>query len=66
MSAVRKGKFEHWKTEGAKEPFRWRLKASNGRIICQSEGYKSLRACLNGMEAVKNVAETADVVEVAA
>jgi uncharacterized protein YegP (UPF0339 family) len=64
MGKAKKGKFEWWKIAGAKEPFRWRLKASNGRIICQSEGYRTRRGCLNGIAAVQDVAFDADVVEV--
>jgi uncharacterized protein YegP (UPF0339 family) len=37
----------------AKLEFRFNLIAPNGRIIATSEGYKSKRDCLNGIEAVK-------------
>ena len=39
-----------------KGEFRFRLKASNGQNICGSEGYTTLKACLNG---VKSVAKNA-------
>lgn len=34
--------------------FRFNLIAPNGQIIASSEGYKSKRGCINGIEAVKN------------
>lgn len=34
--------------------WRWRLKASNGRIICDSaEGYRRRADCLRGIELVR-------------
>jgi len=33
--------------------FRFNLKAANGEIIAQSEGYETKEACMNGIEAVK-------------
>jgi uncharacterized protein len=33
--------------------FRFRLKASNGEVIAQGEGYESIEGCLNGIEVVK-------------
>jgi hypothetical protein len=38
----------------AKGEFRFHLKASNGEIVAQSEGYKTKDGCMNGIEAVKN------------
>ncbi len=37
----------------AADKFRFRLKASNGEIIAQSEGYETKEACKDGIEAVK-------------
>ena len=37
----------------AADEFRFRLKAPNGEIIAQSEGYGTKNACLNGIEVVK-------------
>ena len=37
----------------AADKFRFRLKASNGEIIAQSEGYETKDACRNGIEVVK-------------
>jgi uncharacterized protein YegP (UPF0339 family) len=36
-----------------KGEFRFRLKAKNGQNIGASEGYKSIKSCLNGIESVK-------------
>jgi uncharacterized protein len=36
--------------------FRFRLKAANGEIIAQGEGYESKEGCLNGIEVVKQSA----------
>ena len=46
------GKFEVYQS-GAKNEFRFRLKADNGQIILSSEGYTSKGACMNGIESVK-------------
>lgn len=42
---------------------RFRLRAGNGEIICSSESYSSLAACLNGIESVRVNAPVADVVD---
>ena len=44
-------KFEVYEDKGGQ--FRFRLKAKNGQIIAASEGYKSLKSCLNGIESVR-------------
>lgn len=49
------GKFEIEKDK--KGEFRFRLKASNGRIIATSEGYKTKKGCLNGIYSVIDHAE---------
>ncbi len=43
--------------------FRFRLKAANGRVICQGQGYKTKDACLKGIESIKTNAAGAAVVE---
>lgn len=43
---------------------RFRLLASNGRIIAVSEAYNSRAACLKGIESVKKNAPQASVVDV--
>ena len=41
--------------------FYWHLKAPNGEIICQSEGYASKQGAQNGIVACKKYAPTAPV-----
>ena len=43
--------------------FRFRLKATNGQIIAVSEGYTTMKACVNGVNSVKKNAVDAPVVE---
>lgn len=54
------GKFEIY-LDGD-DQWRFRLKASNGRIIAASEGYKEKRSCISGVMSVKKHAPTAWVV----
>ena len=54
-------KFEVWESKGE---FRFRLKAANGQIIAQSQGYANKASCLKGIESIKNNAGGAPVVEV--
>lgn len=49
-------KFEIYKDKAGE--FRFRLKARNGEIILVSEGYKAKASCLNGIESVKNNADS--------
>jgi uncharacterized protein YegP (UPF0339 family) len=50
----------------AKGEWRWRLKASNGRVLADSgEGYKNEQDCLEGIKLVKDSAN-APVVEIKA
>ncbi len=49
-------KFEIY-TDKAGE-FRFRLKARNGEIVATSEGYKSMKSCLNGIDSVKRNADS--------
>ena len=51
FEAKKNPKFEIY-TDKAGE-IRFRLKAKNGQIIASSEGYKSMKACLNGIESVR-------------
>ena len=45
--------------------FRFRLKAKNGQIIATSEGYKTMKSCLNGCASVqKNVVDAPTELEV--
>ncbi|MBQ8974797.1 MAG: YegP family protein [Oscillospiraceae bacterium] len=46
-----------------KGEFRFRLKATNGQIIAVSEGYTTMKNCLNGVDSVRKNAVDAPVVE---
>jgi len=52
-------KFEIYKDKA--DEFRFRLKAKNGQIIATSEGYTTLKNCVNGIESVKKNAADAAV-----
>lgn len=41
----------------------FRLKAGNGEIVAQSEGYTTKQVCQKGIEVVKNIAQSAIVVD---
>jgi uncharacterized protein len=53
--------FEIWRDR--KGEFRWRIVASNGRILASSEGYTSKSGCLNAIETVKRYAARAEVAD---
>ena len=55
------GKFELYRDR--KKEWRFRLKASNGKIIAISEAYTTERAARNGIESVRSNALSAPVVE---
>lgn len=59
---TKKGTFEYWKS---KKDFNYyfHLKASNGKIIAQSEGYKTKISCLKGIESVKRFAKNSETKE---
>ncbi len=59
FEAKKNPKFEIY-TDKAGE-IRFRLKAKNGQIIASSEGYKSMKSCLNGIESVKKNAPEAEI-----
>jgi uncharacterized protein YegP (UPF0339 family) len=59
-AAMRRPKFELYKDRRGE--FRWRLRAANGRVIADgAEGYKTKRACLQGIRLLANWAPYADV-----
>ena len=58
---IKHPKFEVY-TDKAGE-LRFRLKARNGEIIASSEGYKSMKSCLNGIETVKKNAPDSPIEE---
>jgi uncharacterized protein len=53
--------FEWYKDKVGK--FRFRLKAVNGEVIAQSQGYDSKEGCVSGIESVKKNAPKAKIVE---
>ena len=53
-------KFEVYQDKAGE--FRFRLKAKNGQIVGASEGYKSMDACLNGVESVRKNALESEVI----
>jgi len=57
----RGGKFEIFTDKDGK--VRFRLKAGNGEIIATSESYETVFGARNGIEAVKELAEKAKIVE---
>jgi uncharacterized protein YegP (UPF0339 family) len=48
---TRNAKFEVYKDKAGE--YRFRLKAPNGEIIAVSEGYRSKKSCMNGIQSVK-------------
>ncbi|MDZ5145172.1 MULTISPECIES: YegP family protein [Microbacterium] len=50
------GKFELYKSPNGQ--FRFRLKAGNGEIIAVSEAYTTKAAATNGIQSVKNNADS--------
>lgn len=56
------GTFEVFRDKAGQ--WRFRLKAKNGRILCQSEGYTRKENCLNGITAVGWAVKTPKVTEV--
>lgn len=54
-------KFELFRDKAGQ--FRFRLKATNGKVIAVSEGYSTKAACENGIDSVKTNAPEAEVAE---
>jgi len=55
------GKFEIY--EGKDGKFRFRLKAGNGEVVANGQGYSSKAGAKKGAEAVQKAAEGASIVE---
>ena len=55
------GKFVITKDKGGE--FRFVLKAGNGEVIAQSEGYVAKASALNGIESVRKNAADAEIVD---
>lgn len=56
---VKHPKFEIYEDKAGE--FRFRLKAANGEVVAQSEGYKAKASCKNGVESVVKNATDAEV-----
>jgi len=54
------GKFEIYKDK--KSEYRFRLKAGNGEIIADSEGYKTRQGCMKGIISVQKNAAKAKII----
>lgn len=59
-ASVAKAKFEVLQTNSGK--YYWRLKASNGEILCHSEEYTTRANAVAGTEACKRAAAQAETV----
>lgn len=60
-SSSKQPKFEIFKDSNGE--YRFRLKAENGKIIAQSEGYVTKQGCQNGIQSVKDNAPQATVID---
>lgn len=47
--------------KGKNGEFYWRFRASNGEIMCGSEGYKAKASAQNAIDSIKNNAPSAEV-----
>lgn len=56
------GKFEIYEDKSGK--FRFRLKAANGQVVAQGQGYETRKAAVAGTEAVQRAAVGATLVDV--
>jgi uncharacterized protein YegP (UPF0339 family) len=62
MNKMKKGKFEIFRD--SKKEYRFRLISKNGRIIAQSEGYKSKAGVYGGIDSIKKIAPLANILEI--
>jgi uncharacterized protein YegP (UPF0339 family) len=53
---MKKGKWEYF--EGRDKQFYFHLKAKNGKVILQSEGYKHRGACLKAIKSIRTNADS--------
>lgn len=51
------GKFEIYQDNSG--DYRFRLKAGNGQVIANGQGYTTKKACLNGIESIRKNAPDA-------
>lgn len=52
-------KFQVFK--GKDNQYYFRLRAKNGEIVCNSEGYTTIQSCKQGIEAIKRIAQEAPI-----
>ena len=52
-------KYEYW--QGDNKNWFWHLKAGNGEVIAQSEGYTSKQSCLEAIKLVKSSGNAPEV-----
>lgn len=52
--------WEIFRQAGLLRRYRFRLRAANGRVVLQSQGYKSKRSALDGCKAVLAAAQEAE------
>ena len=48
---MKTGKWEFWQERSGKWYFH--LKAKNGKVVLQSEGYETVKGCRNGIKSIK-------------
>ena len=56
-------KFEYWESQKDGQWY-FHLKAENGKVIAQSQGYTTKKNCINGIDSIKNNALTARTEEI--
>jgi uncharacterized protein YegP (UPF0339 family) len=64
MSVPRTPKYEIWRA--APKDWRWHLKAKNGEIVSQGEGYKTRAGASKAVERHRTIAWTASVIHLPA
>ncbi len=58
---MKKGKVEIFKDR--KNEYRFRFTASNGKVVCQSEGYKKKSGAVKGIEAIQTILTYKNIIE---
>ena len=53
------GRFEIY--QDASGEYRFRLKAGNGQVIANGQGYTTKKACMNGIESIRKNAPDAKI-----
>lgn len=58
---MRWGHFEIFRAKD--KSWRFRLRAGNGKVVCQSEGYTTRRRAVSGVHAVRRIAGGSIVID---